>query len=84
MESFLYYLFLVICTNNLLINDKGGDLQSFIPGLFGLLCLAYNYIVVKKVSDGIHTNSSPRVTSAALLSDNTYSMRQSQDNQFGL
>jgi len=36
--------------------DKGGDLQSFIPGLFGLIVLLRFYFKVKHISDGIMVN----------------------------
>ena len=45
--------------------DKGGDLQSFSPGLLGLLCLLWYYFRVKKISDGVRvdgrTLTSPEV-----------------------
>lgn len=46
--------------------DKGGGLQSFIPGLFGLVMLLRYYYGIKKVSDGIRVNGCT-VTKPAVL-----------------
>ena len=46
--------------------DKGGCMQSFIPGVIGLMTLLYYYYGVKKVSDGIRVNGRT-VTNPALL-----------------
>lgn len=46
--------------------EKGGDLQSFIPGLFGLLALSQYYYGVKKTSDGILIDGRT-VTAAAIV-----------------
>ena len=45
--------------------DKGGDWQSFVPGVLGLVALLRYYYGVKKISDGIRVNGRT-VTAAAL------------------
>ena len=58
--------------------DKGGDLQSFIVGIFGLISVAWVFFDVKRISDDILRNGRT-VTAAAIESKPELSKLESQN-----